>query len=671
MEKSKRGRSSVSRKLSIISAVMLVVSMVAVEVIAMTFSFNMITDLIDASLKTEVKVDADLINKELNSTFYYLNGVADAIEQNDFKDNDKLRSYLNGTVGRYDLIPTGTYVALDDKTFIYPANPSFEKGFEATEKAWYKEAMGYTNAYFYFYDKPYFDSATGNLCATVQRHIHMKDGREGVFVADLMMANVQNMLKEVKLYDSGKAMLVTGEGMILAYSDTKMNGTLIKDHKNDVFLQGIETVLKHKDGKVDTVKAGSNYYTTSSTVQGTDWKVIIYAKTSEVLSRVSRLIVTLVVVTLIAVVVTVLIMIQLLTRMIKRPVEQLTGNIEKIAGGDFTVEVESKGNDEIAFMNTAMGDFIHGMRNSLSDIKDVSERLRTDAHESQDTATSLEGAARDQSSSMEQIRANISNMADAVTEVAESATTLAQTIEDVTEGEEKIEASMNALVEKAEIGQRDMMSVAEGMDDVVTSMDDMAQAVKGVDEAAQKINDIVDMISAISSQTNLLSLNASIEAARAGEAGRGFAVVAAEIGNLANNSAEATSQIVEIIQDMSSRVKLLSEKSEANSEMINHNAGYVSTAAATFQQITAELSEATTTLNHMASQMTKVNDVAMNMASISEEQSASTQEISATVDLVTEAAKGVASSSDHVSGAANSVADAVEVINHNLDHFTI
>ncbi|MCR4867948.1 MAG: methyl-accepting chemotaxis protein [Lachnospiraceae bacterium] len=671
MEKSKRGRSSVSRKLSIISAVMLVVSMVVVEVIAMTFSYNMITDLIDSSLKTEVKVDADLINKELNSTFYYLNGVADAIEQNDFKDNDKLRSYLEGTVGRYDLIPTGAYVALDDKTFIYPADPSIEKDFEATEKAWYKEAMGYTNAYFYFYDKPYFDTATGDLCATVQRHIHMKDGREGVFVADLMMANVQNMLKEVKLYDSGKAMLVTGEGMILAYSDTKMNGTLIKDHKNDVFLKGIETVLKHKDGKVDTVKAGSNYYTTSSTVEGTDWKVIIYAKTSEVLSRVSRLIVTLVVVTLIAGVVAVLIMIRLLTRMIKRPVEQLTGNIEKIAGGDFTVEVESKGNDEIAFMNTAMGDFIHGMRNSLSDIKDVSERLRTDAHESKDTATSLEGAARDQSSSMEQIRANISNMADAVTEVAESATTLAQTIEDVTEGEEKIEASMNALVEKAEIGQRDMMSVAEGMDDVVTSMDDMAQAVKGVDEAAQKINDIVDMISAISSQTNLLSLNASIEAARAGEAGRGFAVVAAEIGNLANNSAEATSQIVEIIQDMSSRVKLLSEKSEANSEMINHNAGYVSTAAATFQQITAELSEATTTLNHMASQMTKVNDVAMNMASISEEQSASTQEISATVDLVTEAAKGVASSSDHVSGAANSVADAVEVINHNLDHFTI
>ncbi|MBQ2576906.1 MAG: hypothetical protein II566_06515, partial [Lachnospiraceae bacterium] len=94
------GRTSVSRKLSVISALMLIISMVAVELIAMGFGYGMIKGLIDASLKTEVKVDADLVNKELNSTFYYLNGVADAIEQNDFKKEEDLRSYLQGTVGR-------------------------------------------------------------------------------------------------------------------------------------------------------------------------------------------------------------------------------------------------------------------------------------------------------------------------------------------------------------------------------------------------------------------------------------------------------------------------------------------------------------------------------------------------------------------------------------------
>ncbi len=666
-----KNRSSVSRKLSIISGIMLIISMVAVELIAVSFSYDMITDLIDSSLKTEVKVDADLINKELNSTFYYLNGVADAIEQNDFKDENALRSYLKGTIGRYELIPTGVYVALSDKTFIYPADASVENEFEATEKAWYKEAMGYTNAYYYYYDKPYFDKATGDLCSTVQRHIHMKDGREGVVVADLMMADIQRLLKNVKIYESGKAMMVTADGMVLSYSNDKINGTDIKEHKEDAFLKGVATILGQKDGRVTTVNAGSKYYVSSSTIDGTDWKVIIYAKTSEVLAQLNKLLVTLVLVTIVAVLVVIVTMIRVLSKMIKQPVFDLTSNIEKIAGGDFTVEVREGGNDEIAFMNHAMGNFISGMRDSLSDIKQVSDGLRNEAYTSQNTAGHLEDAAQDQSSSMEQIRANIANMADAVTEVAESATTLAQTIEEVTDGEQKIETSMNELVEKAEIGQRDMVTVAEGMDQVVESMTDMAGAVDGVDEAAQKINDIVDMISAISSQTNLLSLNASIEAARAGEAGRGFAVVATEIGNLANNSAEATSQIAAIIQEMSARVQLLSEKSKTNSEMINHNAGYVSSAAATFQQITAELSEATNTLNAMASQMSTVNDVAMNMASISEEQSASTQEIASTVDLVTEAARGVASSSDQVLHAAKSVADAVDVIHQNLERFII
>ncbi|MBP5219120.1 MAG: hypothetical protein J6034_00265, partial [Bacteroidaceae bacterium] len=65
-------------------------------------------------------------------------------------------------------------------------------------------------------------------------------------------------------------------------------------------------------------------------------------------------------------------------------------------------------------------------------------------------------------------------------------------------------------------------------------------AVRSVDEAATQINQIIDMINGIAEQTNLLSLNASIEAARAGEMSKGFAVVATEIGQLANNSADAT-----------------------------------------------------------------------------------------------------------------------------------
>ena len=529
---------SIGRKISLIMALMLVVCMIAAELIVIGFGSNMVKNLIDSSLKNEVTADAGMVNRELNATFYYLNGVADSVEQNDFSDEAALRAYLSGTIGRYDMIPTGAYLALNDGTFIYPADASVEKGVDVSQKAWYKEAMGYTNKYFYYYDQPYFDNATGKLCATVQRHVHLKDGREGAFVADLMIGSVQ------------KKLMVTTDGMVLSYDKKDACGKNLKDLKNDAILTGISKVLNAKDGVVTKVDCGHKYYMATSTIQGTNWKVVIYAKTSEVLATLYHMVAILAIFTIIVVAAVVFLMTRIMNKLIKKPVNELTGNIDQIAKGDFTVEVEAKGNDEIAYMNTAMGDFIQGMRTSLTDIKDVSERLRSDAHTSQTTAEKLEDAAENQSASMEQIRGNVSNMADAVTEVAESATTLAQTIEDVTEGEQRIESSMNGLVKKAEVGQQDMVTVAEGMNNVVKSMADMAEAVTGVDEAAQRINNIVDMITAISSQTNLLSLNASIDAARAGEVGRGFAVVASEIGDLAKNSAEATNQIADTLTEI-------------------------------------------------------------------------------------------------------------------------
>ncbi|MCR5583826.1 MAG: methyl-accepting chemotaxis protein [Lachnospiraceae bacterium] len=662
---------SISRKLSLIIALILAVSMIAAELIVISLGFGMVKDLIDTSLRNEVTADAGKINRELNSTFYYLNGVADAAEQIEFKDEAALRKFLEGTVGRYDLIPTGTYMGFNDGKLMYPADPSIEATYDVLGQEWYAEAMGYKNSWFYFFDVPYFDKATGDLCATVQRKVNMRDGRTGVFLADLMMGSIQNTLNSIKLYETGKAMMVTDDGLILSYSDPSVCGSNISEHADDVFLSKVPDMLAQGDEVVHTITAGAKYYICSSTISGTNWRVIIYTRTSEVLSAVKNIVFTLVIFTLIAVVVVILIMMQVLASTIKKPVTSLTKNIENIAGGDFTVQIDVKGNDEIAAMNSSMDSFIEGMRNTIKEIKTISETLRSEANVSRTTADSLEGAAKEQSTSMEQVRQNISNISDAVTEVAESATRLAQAIEEVNHGEQHIESSMNALVDKAQIGQKDMVTVAEGMDNIVDSMKEMADAVASVDEAANQINNIVDMINAISSQTNLLSLNASIEAARAGEAGRGFAVVATEIGELANNSSHATAKIGEIIRDMSVRVKQLSEKSEANSELINNSAEYVNSAAATFQQITAELSDANETLNSIARQMSTVNDVAMNMASLSEEQSASAEEIASAVELVTVAAKDVATSSDNVSNAAKSVAEAVETINSNLDHFTI
>ncbi len=667
---------AVSTRISLLFVSMLLITVLVAESITYVLGYAMIKSLIYSSLQNEVTADASKVNRELNSTFYYLNGVADAVEQNDYDSNQALMGYLSGTVGRYALLPTGAYLMLSDKTFLYPADPTYSIE-DCTDNVMYKEAMTYTNSWFYYYDVPYFDTVTGDLCASVIRRVHLKDGREGAFAADMFLSGIQEELDGVQLYNTGGVLMITSQGLLLTYKDNKeVCGQNVADIADNPFLKSIGEYAAAEAGMethevTEANVGGENYFLVASPVSGTDWLVVAYARRSEVLAALYRLLAILAVVILAAIVIVILVINIVLRKLIKNPVTSLTDNIEKISGGDFTVDISSKGDDEIAYMNNAMGHFVTGMRTSLSEIKDVSGKLFGDAQTSKSTAEDLEGAANEQSASMNQIRENIDNMAKAVNEVAENATVLAQTVANVTEQEQQIEETMNELVSKADSGQHEMAGVANGMNDIVDSMKDMADAVTSVDEAADKINQIVDLINSISSQTNLLSLNASIEAARAGEAGKGFAVVAQEIGQLAQNSADATKQIADIIKDMSARVQQLSEKSETNTQLINNSAESINTAATTFKEITQQLSEANDTLSTMAEQMEKVNDVATNMASVSEEQSASTQEIADNVERVTEAAKGVASSSELVASAASSVSEAVDTINGNLERFTI
>ena len=319
---------AISLRLSILFVGLLIASILVAEALVLGFGYNLVKDLIDTSLTNQVSASASEVNKSLTSTFYYLNGVADAIEQNEYDSNDEIMSYMMGTVGRYSMIPTGAYLALNDGTFLYPSAPDYVME-GITEKPWYKEAIGYDNSWFYFYDQPYFDEVTGDLCATVIRHVHLKDGREGCFAADLFMADSQAKLNEVVINETGGSMMITKGGLILSYrDDPSLCGKNIADVADQPLLVAIGNYVAGQSdedvGKVVPLSAGKEkYYAVTAGVSGTDWSVVSYAKTKEVLSTLTRLIVLLLIVTLVSVVLVILIINRVLHSMIKKPVTHM------------------------------------------------------------------------------------------------------------------------------------------------------------------------------------------------------------------------------------------------------------------------------------------------------------------------------------------------------------
>ena len=624
------------------------------------FISSVIRNLLYTSLEQQVNSDAGQINKQLNSIFYYLNGVGDTIETIKFNNDEEIKEYMATSLGRYNMIPTGTYLTLNDGAYIDPSG--WDPGKDTRESAWYKQGIGYDNKFYYYYDIPYFDSDTGELCATVVRHLHLQDGREGVIASDLFMAAAQEYLNEVSIYETGHAMMITEDGLVLSYPREDVPGQYAADIPDDILLNSIYgMVTSGTESEVQKIKGNDGtYYAVMQNVSGTNWYVVDYASSASVLKAITTMVIVLAVIVIILLAVLVVVFTMLVSKLIRKPIKDLTDNIENIASGDFTNDIKNNGNDEIAFMNSSMNGFIGNMRGTIKDIQNATRQLEEDSSRSRDTSEMLSQEADEQSQSMEQILDNMESMSSAVGEVAE-----------LTEAEKDIESNMSVLVEKAATGQKDMSAVSNEMNDIVSSMNDMNEAGQSVDDAANQINQIVDMINSIASQTNLLSLNASIEAARAGEAGKGFAVVATEIGQLANNSSDATKQIAEIIEGMVEKVRDLATKSEANTTMINNSAESITAAADTFSQISHDLNEANKTLIDMADKMNSVNDVATNMASVSEEQSASTQEITETVNRLTQSSRKVADSSREVSEAAVSVANSADQISENIKFFKI
>ncbi|MDY1018876.1 methyl-accepting chemotaxis protein [Pseudomonas coleopterorum] len=216
-----------------------------------------------------------------------------------------------------------------------------------------------------------------------------------------------------------------------------------------------------------------------------------------------------------------------------RPLREAGEHFKRIANGDLTQEVVSPGRNEIGDLFVELQRMQASQRNTLILISGSATQLASAAEELNAVTEESNRGLQQQDMQLEQAATAVNQMTSAVEEVARNAVSTSQAA-----------TASNTLSEKSRQQVRENIAGTQLM---TTEIQGSAERIQHLAGEVRNIGKVLDVIRAVSEQTNLLALNAAIEAARAGEAGRGFAVVADEVRTLAYRTQESTREIEQMI----------------------------------------------------------------------------------------------------------------------------
>lgn len=662
MKEEKQGK-IVSIKVKLLGIILPVVIVIMILLVGILYfiSKNIIKEYSENLLRSSIDNQTNQIEAWLNENLSAFGAVKQAIEQTN-PGQQELQAILDSYYGYHDNYPDGLYIA-DADGKLMTASASGKQEANPTQSVWYREGltrwnMGLTNAY---------TNAEGSKVISASGILDDQSGTIKVISADLTLERISIIVNSYIEMEQARAFLVSAtDGTILAHHENDLISTKLGDSDN-AFMQSVWQKVEEQDFEMCDIDSNMTAF---SQVSGTDWVLVSYIPTKVIYADIDSVRNMMLVIGLLSIIL-LAVLVERVVHMVIRPVKELIKVITAMTNGDFTVQVKAGSNDEIGVMGGYVEQFIRTMRQMIASIHGVSDKLSEQAGNSDTISREMYDASRHQGQSMRELNTTVEQLSLSVGEIAEHATTLAMVVSDTKDDGEQVGGKMQETVTVSRQGKEDLQRVSSAMATINASMQKLQQSIDEVGKASVEITNITEIIGNIADQTSLLSLNASIEAARAGEAGRGFAVVATEIGQLANTSADAVHNIEGLISQINSLVGDTVKQTNESVKNIDNSSSLVGDTLRTFDAIFSNIDQVSTLVREMIQKVEKVDEVATNVAAISEEQAASSEEILATSESMVRQVDNITGNSERVSAGARELTSSAEELYEQVAIFKV